>query len=135
MLERSCGTIPYTVKDGTVYYLLIKDKNGGECGFPKGHIEAGETEEETALRETWEETSVKPMITDGFRHEISYRMNNGNDKNVVYFLAEFKAQTPRHNKNFENFTYLLLPFEKAYEELTFDSAKQMLKAANDFLMK
>ena len=135
MLEISCGTIPYTVKDGTIYYLLIKNKNGGDCGFPKGHIEAGETEQETALRETWEETSVKPMITNGFRHEISYRMNNGNEKTVVYFLADFKDQVPMRNKDFEDFTYMILPFDKAYAELTFESAKTMLKAANDFLTK
>ena len=130
MLEKSCGTIPYTVKDGTVYYLLIKIKGDGSCGFPKGHVEAGESEIETALRETLEETSVRVQIREAFRYEMSYRMNNGNHKKVVYFLADFKDQTPARNGDFEEFDYLLLPFDEAYCALTFENAKQMLKKAD-----
>ncbi len=39
MIEKSCGTIPYTIKDGTIYYLLLKALDDGYCGFPKGHID------------------------------------------------------------------------------------------------
>ena len=133
MLEKSCGTIPYTVRDGKVYYLLIKNKNNEYCGFPKGHVEANENEVQTALRETLEETSLHVNILEGFRHKISYQMSNGNKKDVIYFLASFKDQEPRQNEGFENFDYLLLPFEKAYQRLTFDNSRQMLMLANDFL--
>lgn len=130
MLEKSCGTIPYTVKDGTVYYLLIKIKGDGSCGFPKGHMEAGESEVETALRETLEETSVRVRIHEDFRYEMSYRMNNGNRKNVAYFLADFEDQMPARNGDFEEFDYLLLPFDAAQRALTFENARQMLKQAD-----
>ncbi|MBQ8430055.1 MAG: NUDIX domain-containing protein [Clostridia bacterium] len=133
MLEKSCGTIPYTIKDGCVYYLLIKAEDNGTCGFPKGHVEEGESEAETALRETWEETSIKPVIKKGFRYEISYPLQNGNEKTVVYFLAEFQNQVPTRNAGFEKYAYLLLPFEKATVSLSFESARLMLKTANDFL--
>lgn len=132
MIEKSCGTIPYTINNGKIYYLLVKSKNN-ICGFPKGHVEANETEEETALRETWEETSLKVKIKMHFRHEMSYEMNNGNIKIVVYFLANFQNQTPKRNNNFENFKYLLLPLDLALQELTFENTRQMLKVANDFL--
>ncbi len=134
MLEKSCGTIPYTIKDGIVYYLLVKSKGGESCGFPKGHVEAGESETETALRETLEETSITVNINDKFRYEMSYQMDNGNQKTVVYFLANFEDQIPKRNGVFEDFDYLMLPFDKAYRELTFENTKQMLKAANDFLI-
>lgn len=133
MIEKSCGTIPYTIKNGVVHYLLIKSGESGSCSFPKGHVEQGENEEETALRETWEETSIQPMIKEGFRREISYPLWNGNQKTVVYFLAEFQNQEPTCNPGFEEYRYLLLSFEKALSELTFDDAKQMLTAANAFL--
>ena len=110
MTEKSCGTIPYTVKNGNIFYLLVRAKDDGYCGFPKGHVENGENEKETALRETLEETSLMPAIDDGFRYEISYRLRNGNKKNVVYFLADFGDQTPARNGNFEDFEYLILPF-------------------------
>jgi len=133
MLEKSCGTIPYTIINETVYYLLVKAKDDGYCGFPKGHVETDESEEETALRETLEETSIKVQINSKFRYEISYQTDNGNTKTVVYFLAKFQNQTPKRNKDFEDFAYLMLQFEEAYQQLTFENAKQMLKAANVFL--
>ena len=135
MLERSRGTIPYTIKDGTIHYLLIKAKDDGCCGFPKGHVEAGESEMETAFRETLEETSIQMSINSEFRYEISYQMDNGNQKSVVYFLANFQDQTPKRNRDFEDFEYLMLPFAEAYGKLTFENTKLMLKAANDFLTK
>ena len=133
MVEKSCGTIPYTIKDGIIYYLLVKSKCGGYCGFPKGHVEEGESELETAFRETLEETSLNVNINRDFRYKISYKMNNGNQKTVVYFLARFQDEHPNRNNDFEEFDYLILPFDKAYQELTFENAKNMLKTANDFL--
>ena len=133
MIEKSCGTIPYTINNGTIHYLLVRAKDDGYCGFPKGHVEENESEEETALRETLEETSVNVQINRAFRYEISYQINNGNTKNVVYFLAEFQNQTPKRNKDFEDFEYLLFPFDRALQKLTFENARQMLRKANDFL--
>ena len=132
MTEKSCGTIPYTIKDGVRHYLLIKNRHDSSCGFPKGHVEANESETETALRETWEETSIKPIIDSSFRYEMSYRLSNGNRKTVVYFLAKFENQRPHRNQGFENFEYLLLPFDEAYQALTFENARQMLIAARNF---
>ena len=133
MLEKSCGTIPYTVINGTIHYLLVKAKDDGYCGFPKGHVEINESEEETALRETLEETSVNVQIDSDFRYEISFPINKGHTKTVIYFLAKFQDQTPKRNPEFEDFKYLLLPFNQAIQELTFENAKQMLRKANDFL--
>ena len=135
MLERSCGTIPYTIQNGQILYLLVKAKDNGFCGFPKGHMEQGETEEETAFRETWEETSLKPTVDTAFRYEIFYHMRSGNDKQVVYFPGNIGSQTPAHNPGFENFLYLLLPFEEAYEALTFENTKAMLRKVNAYLTK
>ena len=118
---------------GEIRYLLIKNKRSANWGFPKGHIEEGESELETAVRETWEETSLRVDVDSNFRHEISYRMSNGNLKTVVYFPARFCDEEPRRNNDFEDFDYLLLPFDKAYEALTFENTKQMLKSANEFL--
>lgn len=133
MLEISCGTVPYTVRGGKIYYLLIKERRSGHCGFPKGHVERGESEMETALRETLEETSITPTITEGFREEITYRLSNGRKKTVIYFLAHFEDQAPRHNGGFEHFDYLLLPFNEAHRRLSFENTRAVLCAADAFL--
>ena len=132
MLEISCGVILFTLKNNEPWFLLIKDNNGN-YGFPKGHIENGESEIDTALRETMEETSIKPKIIDGFWEETAYKMPNGNDKKVVYFLGDFSNQKPMHNEGFEKFDFLILPYEKAYEILSFDNTKALLFKANIFI--
>jgi len=80
--EKSCGSIIFL--DGKV--LLINQKNG--CwGFPKGHMEQGENEIETAIRETKEETNIDVEIESNFRFETSYYVKNDILKTVVYFVA------------------------------------------------
>jgi 8-oxo-dGTP pyrophosphatase MutT (NUDIX family) len=49
------------IKDGLV--CLILSSSGKQWGIPKGHIEADETAEATALREAWEEAGLVGMIT------------------------------------------------------------------------
>ena len=62
-------------------------------------------------------------------------MDNGNTKTVIYFLANFENQMPKRNNGFEDFEYLMFPFDLAVQELTFKNAKQMLRKANEFLKK
>lgn len=132
MLEISCGTVIYTVKNGDVFYLLIKTKHG-ICGFPKGHMERGETEKETALRETLEETSVRARIIGDFRHQIEYPLSNGNVKRVIYFLADYVDQLPHHREGFEHLDYLTLPYEEALTALTFENTKNILTKADEYI--
>lgn len=70
--EKSCGAIVYRKSHGNTEILLIKHINSGHWSFPKGHMEAGETEIETAIREIKEETSVDVMIDPTFRETVSY---------------------------------------------------------------
>ena len=132
--EKSCGTVLFTVIDGVVYYVLIQNTNYGHCGFPKGHVESDETEQETALRETWEETSIRAEICGDFRQKITYKMKTGVMKSVIYFIARYSGQKPHHNSTFEYYNFLVLPYSGAYRKLTFPSAKELLKEANDYLL-
>lgn len=132
MLEISCGTILFTIKNNEILYLLIKD-NKGICGFPKGHTESGETDIQTALRETWEETSIKPELVNDFRTVIRYKLENGNDKICIFYLGDFSNQTPKSNETFEQFDFLILPFLEAHEMLSFPATKLLLEQANEYL--
>lgn len=134
MREKSCGTVTFTRADGEIKYLLTKT-DYGVYGFAKGHVEERESERQTAVRETWEETSVTPKIVGGFRKTIQYKLKNGNEKTVVFFLGDFGTQHPCHNDGFENMTYAIVPYEEALELLTFDNTKRILKSAHAFLTK
>ncbi len=135
MTEKSCGTVLFTLKNGEVHYLLIKGKRGGSYGFPKGHTEEGETEEQTALRETWEETSIRAELIPEFRRETEYRLKNGNTKTVVYFAACYFDAEPKRNAGFEDFDYVLLPFDKAVKAIVFPDMKRLLADADEFIRK
>ena len=132
MEEKSCGTIPYTRKDGTLRYLLILGRQYGIYGFPKGHMENGEPEEETALRETWEETSLRPEIKKVFRKQVQYTLRKGKNKTVVYFIADFGEQMPRKNGDFEDFDYCIFTFEQAYAVLG-ENIREILKEADAYI--
>ncbi|MCK5732040.1 MAG: NUDIX domain-containing protein [Tenericutes bacterium] len=81
--EKSCGCI---VVRNNSEVLLVK-MNAGHWSFPKGHFELGESEGETALRETFEETSIKCNIVKGFREVSTYSPYKGVIKEVVFFIA------------------------------------------------
>ena len=71
--EKSCGVIPYIVINNEIRFVLVKQNNGFIC-FPKGHVEEGETERDTALRELKEETGLTVDLLEGFREVVSYYM-------------------------------------------------------------
>lgn len=57
LYEKSCGAVVYHEDDGERKYLLIRNRSQN-VGFPKGHIEYGETELQTVEREILEETGL-----------------------------------------------------------------------------
>ena len=84
--EKSCGVI--VVKDNKV--LLVKH-NLGHYGFPKGHIEENETEVETAIRETKEETNIDVIVDNKKRYKITYNVNPNIVKDVIFFVGYPKS--------------------------------------------
>jgi 8-oxo-dGTP pyrophosphatase MutT (NUDIX family) len=50
--------VVYRRVDGAAHYLLIRDPYDN-WGLPKGHVERGETSEQTAVREVREETGIE----------------------------------------------------------------------------
>ncbi|MBQ1477533.1 MAG: NUDIX domain-containing protein [Erysipelotrichaceae bacterium] len=132
MPEVSAGAVICTIKEKMVYYLIIKDRHGN-YGFPKGHQEAGESLEETALREIREEAGIEVKILPGFKKVSSYTMPNGIGKEVHYFLSFYKKGEPKPQEG-EVEEILILPFIKAYEKLSFPDTKKILEDAHRLLI-
>jgi len=131
--EKSCGFVVYRDTDHGRRYLIIRSSRG-ECGFPKGHTEPGETELETAMRELKEETNLEAAPVEGFRREISYRLRSNMNitKRVVYFLGKAK-DGPLLCQESELLGAEFLPLEQALARLPFDSIIEILKEADSFL--
>ena len=134
--EKSCGAVVFTEEQGCIKYLIIQS-NEGIYGFPKGHMESGEREEETALREIFEETGVHVRLLDGFRTEdVHPFVNHGQQvmKHIVYFLAEYGMQNPIAQETELNGLFLM-EYDFAMEVFQYDSTRRILKEAHDFLMR
>ena len=133
--EKSCGAVVFTRTSKGIEYVIVRSLEG-YCGFPKGHCEAGETEEETALREIWEETGLTVRLIPNFRHVDAYPIpkKSGVMKQVVYFLAEYERQKI-HYQSEELSDACLMTFEAALDALYWESSKTILTRANDYLSK
>lgn len=133
--EKSCGAVVYCQNENGIKYLLVCERSGFWV-FPKGHMEAGESEQETALREVKEETGLDITFVTGFRVEDEHNLAREGCphiiKQTVYFLAEYKNQKFVPQKS-EISKIVLLDFESAMATLQFDSFKHILAQAHSFL--
>lgn len=84
---QSAGAVVVQRRGPELYYLLIKHQKGQHWGLPKGHIDPGETREQTALREIQEETGLHVELIPDFCRKIRYPISDGVYKTVWYFIA------------------------------------------------
>ncbi|SFS82287.1 deoxyribose-phosphate aldolase [Marininema halotolerans] len=90
MQEISAGGVVYRQPKGELEILLIEDRYS-RWTLPKGKKEAGETDEETALREILEETGVRGSIRhrlETIRYRYFHPQHGDIAKEVHYFLVE-----------------------------------------------
>ena len=117
--EKSCGCI-IIEKDKV---LLIQQKKG-HWGFPKGHIEIGETEIETAMREVKEETNLDVEINENKRYTMEYITDKGTLKQVVLFIAK-KISGNEKCQESEIKSMKWMTFEDAIKTITYENTKKL----------
>lgn len=85
LFRKSCGVIVSRQTEGEREFLLLFQRFSQSWSFPKGHMEAGETEMETALRELREETGLTAVLDPDRRAVVEYDIPPKTRKQVVYF--------------------------------------------------
>ncbi|MBQ9534765.1 MAG: NUDIX domain-containing protein [Clostridia bacterium] len=129
--EKSCGAVVYKIENGE-YLFLVERMTLGHWSLPKGHVESGESEAETARREIKEETNLDVELDTEFRSVISYSPFRGCVKEVVYFAA--KAVAGRLiNQECEVAELAWLKYEQARQRLTYASDREVLEQARNYL--
>ena len=132
--ESSSGAVVYRKIHGSIRYLLIKNKRSSHWGFPKGHIEMGETKYDAARREVLEETGLHLKIHLGFQGESKYKIKGLIDKKVTIFVGTTDDKlTVIQREEIEN--YIWLPYTSAMSRLKFENDRAILRKANKFLIK
>ncbi len=124
--EKSCGIVVFN-KDK----VLIIKHNRGHYGLPKGHVEDGETEYETAIREVKEETNIDAQIIGDFRKVITYYPKENVIKDVVYFTG---IPTTFNTKNQieEVSEAVFLDLDMAINRITYDDERSVLQEAINY---
>ena len=131
--EYSAGVVVFKRTRKGLRYLVIRSCTGA-YGFPKGHIEAGESEKEAALRELYEETGIRARLIDGFVHRDEYPIPflKNTVKHVVYFLGEYESGEPTPQENETSAVYFL-DYKEAAKRFYFPNLKLILSRARRYI--
>jgi len=131
--EKSCGGLIYREHEGRTELLLLKHRCGGHWSFPKGHMEAGETEMQTALREIREETGLIVFLRDGFREAVEYSPKPGVKKQVVYFIGFTLNESTLKPQEEEVSEIIWSEIDEAYDMVTFRNDKNLIQYAKKYI--
>lgn len=148
--ETSSGIIPFRRRGGRVEFLLLHSalvrNPDAAWEFPKGRVEAGESEQEAALRELGEEAGITPLaLLPDFRDRVHYAYRRGGrevDKTVTFFLGEIDpaaalpsdAPTREHGRHpEEGIWYVWLTEREALGRLFHPGMRKLLRRAAFFL--
>ncbi|MBI2136347.1 NUDIX domain-containing protein [Candidatus Woesearchaeota archaeon] len=134
--EKSCGVILFrTDKKTNSRKYMILHYSEGHWDYPKGHVEKGETEEQTSRRELKEETGIaKINLINGYKEKIEYSFKHKKDliiKEVIFYLAETEEEKIKISH--EHIGFKWLKYGDALEKVTYDNAKSLLQKAEAFL--
>lgn len=136
--EKACGAIIYKTENNVRKYLIIRGVGIYQSyyGFPKGHMEEGETEQDTAIREVKEETGLDIVLNEDFRtvdeHALAREGRPNDRKTNVYFLAECHAQGLVMQES-EVSEIVWMDYDEAMECIQYEETRRELAEAEQFL--
>ena len=131
--EKSCGAVIFR-KAEEWNVLLIRHAKGRHISFPKGHVEPGEMESQTAEREVREETGLTLRVDRRFRAENRYNIRPDTQKLVVIFAAvtDNAEITPQPEEIAEA---EWVPVDEADTRLTYERDRRIMRDAFEHIQK
>lgn len=134
-IETSAGGVVYRRMADGARFLLIRDPYGN-WGLPKGHIEGDESPSAAAVREVAEETGLEPVTVVAELPSIDWYFRQGArliHKYCHFFLMESESgdPCPAHDEGITECVWL--PFDEAVATITYDNARDVLRAAGESL--
>lgn len=130
------GLVIYRIQRN-VEYLLLNDSftNKKHWFCPKGQVIGNEDEIKCALRETYENTGLRPTdlrIEEGFAIELKY-LSGTKPKRVKYHLAQLVDNHVRLLSNAEGVHMQWFSQPTCFEKVVFKSMQDVFKHAQTFI--
>lgn len=103
----------------------------------KGHVDPGETDFETALRETREEAGYLKedlKIYEDAKQEMQYLVNN-KPKIVIYWLAELINKSKEVTMSSEHQDFKWLPLQPACDLAGYSEMKSALMYCDKYILE
>ncbi|XP_034022999.1 bis(5'-nucleosyl)-tetraphosphatase [asymmetrical] [Thalassophryne amazonica] len=142
MALRACGFIVFrrianrVPPSDNIEYLLLQTSYGQHHWTPpKGHVDPGEDDLTTALRETKEEAGLgteQLQVIDGFVQALHYEVR-GRPKEVLYWLAELRDPRTAVTLSNEHQDYRWACLEEACTLAQYKDLQETLRAAQRHL--
>jgi 8-oxo-dGTP pyrophosphatase MutT (NUDIX family) len=130
-VETSAGGVIYRWCERVPHVLLIRDPYD-HWGFPKGHLENGETPDAAALREVEEETGLCHLVLGPPLGTIDWYFR-ARGRLVHKFCHFFLIESPSGEtcpQTDEGITACRwLPLSEAIEAISYDNAREVLRLA------
>ncbi|CAL7946676.1 unnamed protein product [Xylocopa violacea] len=137
MGTRACGFVIFRRVQKKIEYLLMQVSYGKHHWTPpKGHVDPGESDMETALRETEEEAGFLASdlkIFKDVKHELTYTVN-GKPKIVVYWLAELLNDEKPVRLSGEHQAFKWLSLEEACQLAEYQDMQNALTKFHDYIL-
>ncbi len=132
MIEKSAGAVIFRISNSkNIEFLFLKHREG-HWEFPKGHLDGDESWMQACIREIKEETGllIQPLSKPNW--SVEYRLKNGNQKKVKYFLAQVPSNAQviisKEHNGFKWFN-----FDEAMQELTYENHKHILNKVYNYI--
>lgn len=128
-MEYSFGIIPLLRQAHHDWKTLLIKHRKGHWGFPKGHPDAHESQEQTAQRELEEETGLRVkhiLFAKPLRERYQFQ-HQGKfvQKEVVYYIAEVAGQVSLQTEEISDFRWVT--FDEGLALMTFKEGKNLIQ--------
>jgi 8-oxo-dGTP pyrophosphatase MutT (NUDIX family) len=136
--EYSSGGVVYRAIANGYEFAAVHRARHTDWSLPKGHIEAGESREEAALREVKEETGLDARIVAPIAEVVYfYRRGRGPEsvlihKTVYHYLLEALTYD-FGGPNWEVSEYRWVSMSEAQDVLSYENDREVVRKAGEFL--
>lgn len=125
--REQAGVIPFRRKKGAIEICLMRNKGRKKWKIPKGFVDPGETDQQAALKEAWEEAGLKGKLTGDAVGSYDYD-KWGYDLTVSVFLMEVSDEDDTWEESrFRERSWM--PMDEAFAMLKKHPVRPLLEAA------